>query len=153
MRELLRIVGLNIADDLEDNLEDDALKGLLSHEAILGSNLGPRSPGSILSLLYKQAINNGLFNSTKYDFHKLIGIELETSSHKEAIQKLNHYNHIILLNQNMETYQFPNENIILYMYESLFSIRDIIYNHVMKNLQKVNKKVYIIYISENQKGF
>ena len=36
------------------------------------------------------------------------------------------------------------------MYESLFSIRDIIYNHVMKNLQKVNKKVYIIYISENQ---
>ena len=28
MRELLRILGLNIADDLEDNLTDDTLKGL-----------------------------------------------------------------------------------------------------------------------------
>ena len=62
MRELLRVLGLNIADDLEDNLEDHTLKGLLSHEAILGSNLGPRSPGSILTLLYKQAIQNALFS-------------------------------------------------------------------------------------------
>ena len=72
MRELLRILGLNIADDLEDNLDDNVLKGLLSHEAVLGSNLGPRSPGSILSLLYKQAIQEGLFSSLKYDFHQFI---------------------------------------------------------------------------------
>ena len=51
MRELLRVIGLNIADDLEDNLNNDNLKGLLSHESVLGSNLGPRSPGSILTLL------------------------------------------------------------------------------------------------------
>ena len=68
MREFLRIVGLNIADELEDNLSDNTLMGLLAHEAILGSNLGPRSPGSILSLLYRQAIQNGLFASEKYDF-------------------------------------------------------------------------------------
>ena len=45
MRELLRVIGLNIADDLEDNLSNDNLIGLLSHEAVLGTNLGPRSPG------------------------------------------------------------------------------------------------------------
>ena len=72
MREFLRVIGLNIADELEDNLSDNTLMGLLAHEAILGSNLGPRSPGSILSLLYRQAIQNGLFASEKYDFHQLI---------------------------------------------------------------------------------
>ena len=45
MRELLRVIGLNIADDLEDNLNNNNLMGLLSHEAVLGTNLGPRSPG------------------------------------------------------------------------------------------------------------
>jgi len=69
MREFLRVIGLNIADELEDNLSDNTLMGLLAHEAILGSNLGPRSPGSVLSLLYRQAIQNGLFSSEKYDFH------------------------------------------------------------------------------------
>ena len=109
MRELLRIVGLNIADDLEDSLEDDALKGLLSHEAILGSNLGPRSPGSILSLLYKQAINNGLFNSTKYDFHQFIpsleksclaiGVEIRKNiSVKKILTKNNIANGVLLEN-------------------------------------------------------
>ena len=62
MRELLRVIGLNIADDLEDNLNSNNLMGLLSHEAVLGTNLGPRSPGSILTLLYKQAINDNIFN-------------------------------------------------------------------------------------------
>jgi len=40
MREFLRVIGLNIADELEDNLSDNTLMGLLAHEAILGSNLG-----------------------------------------------------------------------------------------------------------------
>jgi phytoene dehydrogenase-like protein len=65
-REFMRVIGLNIADEVEDNLNDDILKGLISHEAVLGSNLGPRSPGSVLHLLYKQAIQNGnLFTNRK----------------------------------------------------------------------------------------
>ena len=64
MREFLRVIGLNIADELEDNISSDILKGVLAHEAVLGSNLGPRSPGSVLTLLYKQAIQEGsIFNS------------------------------------------------------------------------------------------
>ena len=72
MREFLRVLGLNIADELEDNLDDKNLMGLIAHEAVLGSNLGPRSPGSVLTLLYKQAIQGSLFSSEKYDFHQLI---------------------------------------------------------------------------------
>ena len=49
MRELLRVIGLNIADDLEDNIESNTLKGLMSNEAVIGTNLGARSPGSILN--------------------------------------------------------------------------------------------------------
>ena len=73
MREFLRVIGLNIADELEDNLSDDILRGILSHEAVLGTNLGPRSPGTVLTLLYKQAINNGLiFDSEKYNISDYI---------------------------------------------------------------------------------
>ena len=72
-REFMRVIGLNIADEVEDNLNDDILKGLISHEAVLGSNLGPRSPGSVLHLLYKQAIQNGnLFTNRKITVDNLL---------------------------------------------------------------------------------
>ena len=72
-REFMRVIGLNIADEVEDNLNDNILKGLISHEAVLGTNLGPRSPGSVLHLMYKQAIQNGnLFTNTKIKTTNLI---------------------------------------------------------------------------------
>ena len=110
MREFLRVVGLNIADELEDNLSDNALMGLLAHEAVLGSNLGPRSPGSILSLLYRQAIQSGLFTSEKYDFHQLIpsleknclhhGVEIKKNTSVKKITTANNQaNGVILDNE------------------------------------------------------
>ena len=85
MRELLRIIGLNIADDLEDNLDNNNLMGLLSHEAVLGTNLGPRSPGSILTLLYKQAINENIFNFRKIEVADYIN-KLEDCCNKNTVQ-------------------------------------------------------------------
>jgi phytoene dehydrogenase-like protein len=85
MRELLRVIGLNIADDLEDNLSNDNLMGLLSHEAVLGTNLGPRSPGSILTLLYKQAINNNVFNLKNIEVADYIN-QLEKSCNKNSVE-------------------------------------------------------------------
>ena len=35
MRELLRVIGLNIADDLEDNINDNILKGLFQMRLLL----------------------------------------------------------------------------------------------------------------------
>ena len=85
MRELLRVIGLNIADDLEDNLNNENLMGLLSHEAVLGTNLGPRSPGSILTLLYKQAINNNIFNLKNIEVPDYIN-QLEESCNKNSVE-------------------------------------------------------------------
>ena len=91
MRELLRVIGLNIADDLEDNITDNILKGLLSNEAVIGTNLGARSPGSILNLLYNQATNNSIFRINKYNTNSFLNsireickknnVEIETNCH------------------------------------------------------------------------
>jgi phytoene dehydrogenase-like protein len=55
MRELLRIGGMNVFDLLEENFRSDAVKGALAFDAVLGTNFGPRSPGSVLTLLYRLA--------------------------------------------------------------------------------------------------
>jgi phytoene dehydrogenase-like protein len=55
MRELLRIGGMNAYDLLQENFSSDALKGALGLDAVLGSNFGPRSPGTVLTLLYRLA--------------------------------------------------------------------------------------------------
>jgi phytoene dehydrogenase-like protein len=55
MRELLRIGGMNVYDLLEEHFESAALKGALGFDAVLGANFGPRSPGTVLTLLYRLA--------------------------------------------------------------------------------------------------
>jgi phytoene dehydrogenase-like protein len=55
MRELLRIGGMNVYDLLEEQFESAALKGALGLDAVLGANFGPRSPGTVLTLLYRLA--------------------------------------------------------------------------------------------------
>jgi phytoene dehydrogenase-like protein len=55
MRELLRIIGMNVYDLLQENFDSPALKGALGFDAILGTNFGPRSPGTVLTLLYRLA--------------------------------------------------------------------------------------------------
>jgi phytoene dehydrogenase-like protein len=55
MREFLRIVGMNAYDLLEDEFENPLLKGALGLDAVLGTNFGPRAPGTVLTLLYRLA--------------------------------------------------------------------------------------------------
>ncbi|HEY1725053.1 MAG TPA: NAD(P)/FAD-dependent oxidoreductase [Steroidobacteraceae bacterium] len=55
MRELLRIGGMCVQDLLDEQFETPLLKGALGFDAVLGANLGPRSPGSVLPLLYRTA--------------------------------------------------------------------------------------------------
>jgi phytoene dehydrogenase-like protein len=55
MRELLRIGGMNVYDLLQENFDSAALKGALGFDAVLGANFGPRSPGTVLTLLYRLA--------------------------------------------------------------------------------------------------
>ncbi|HEX4150895.1 MAG TPA: NAD(P)/FAD-dependent oxidoreductase [Steroidobacteraceae bacterium] len=55
MRELLRIGGMNVHDLLEEHFGGAMLQGALAFDAVLGTNFGPRSPGTVLTLLYRLA--------------------------------------------------------------------------------------------------
>jgi phytoene dehydrogenase-like protein len=63
MRELLRIGGMNVYDLLEEHFASAALKGALGFDAVLGANFGPRSPGTVLTLLYRLAAESAAGSS------------------------------------------------------------------------------------------
>ena len=59
MSELLRMIGMNIRDVLDDEFDNELLKGALSFDAVLGTHTGPYSPGNFLNFLYRIASGNG----------------------------------------------------------------------------------------------
>ena len=63
MREFIRLIGINIFDELVERFEDPLLKGALSVDAVLGTHLGPRSPNTILTYLYRLCGSHGKVGS------------------------------------------------------------------------------------------
>jgi phytoene dehydrogenase-like protein len=63
MRELLRIGGMCVQDLLDEYFEAPLLQGALGFDAVLGANFGPRSPGSVFTLLYRMAAAGAAGNS------------------------------------------------------------------------------------------
>ncbi|MGO9803328.1 MAG: phytoene desaturase family protein [Steroidobacteraceae bacterium] len=59
MRDLLRIGGMCVHDLLDEHFESPLLKGALAFDAVLGTNYGPRSPGTVFTLLYRMAAAAG----------------------------------------------------------------------------------------------
>ncbi len=59
MREFLRLIGMNIHDELDERFDSPLLKGALSLDAVLGTHLGPRSPNTIMTYLHRLAGNHG----------------------------------------------------------------------------------------------
>ena len=57
MREFLRIAGINIFDVLQENFDNELLKGALSLDGTLGTFLGTRSNNSVFCALYR--LSNG----------------------------------------------------------------------------------------------
>jgi phytoene dehydrogenase-like protein len=55
MREFLRVAGMNVYDLATDELADPLLQAALGMDAILGSNFGPRAPGTVLTLISRRA--------------------------------------------------------------------------------------------------
>ena len=69
LHELVRFLTGSAADILDDYFETDILKGLLASSGIIGSNVGPRSQGSGLVLLYHRLGEyDGMFGT--WGFHK-----------------------------------------------------------------------------------
>lgn len=54
-REFLRVLLSNARDVILDEIADGPLAGALALDAVLGGHVGPRSPGSVLALLYRLA--------------------------------------------------------------------------------------------------
>ncbi len=52
MHEFIRIILMNIYDVMEENFDDEHLKGAISLDGILGSHMGPRSPNTVFGYLY-----------------------------------------------------------------------------------------------------
>lgn len=59
MQEFLRLIGMNIRDELVERFDSGLLRGALSLDAVLGTHLGPRSPNTILTYLYRLAGRHG----------------------------------------------------------------------------------------------
>ncbi len=65
VRELLRIGGMNIHDLLHEYFKSPLLQGALGFDAVLGTNFGPRSPGSVFTLLHRLAVAIALAGKEK----------------------------------------------------------------------------------------
>ena len=59
LREFLRVIGMNIHDEVVERFESPLLKGVICLDAVLGTHLGPRSPNTMLTYLYRLAGNGG----------------------------------------------------------------------------------------------
>lgn len=55
MREFLRVLLSNSYDTILDDVEDGPLAGAFALDSVLGGHIGPRSPGTVLTLMYRLA--------------------------------------------------------------------------------------------------
>jgi phytoene dehydrogenase-like protein len=55
MREFLRMLLMNVADILNEEIEDERLKGAIAFDGVLGTHLAPMSPNSMITLYYRLA--------------------------------------------------------------------------------------------------
>lgn len=53
MYEFLRVAAVNIYDVLNESFDDDRIKGAIAADAVLGSAMGPRTPGTVLTWLQR----------------------------------------------------------------------------------------------------
>jgi len=59
MQAFLRLIGMNIHDEVTERFDCPVLKGAVCLDAVLGTHLGPRSPNTIMTYLYRLAGEHG----------------------------------------------------------------------------------------------
>jgi len=59
MQEFLRLIGMNMRDEVAERFDSALLRGAISLDAVMGTHLGPRSPNTILTYLYRLAGGDG----------------------------------------------------------------------------------------------
>lgn len=58
MRDLLRIVGMNVHDLATECFTSEALRAAIAFDAVLGIDAGPRTPGTVLTYLTRLALTH-----------------------------------------------------------------------------------------------
>ena len=87
-----------------------------------------------------------------YKYKHVYGIELEEKSHHLALDHCQGVPNITLLHQSITDFEFPDTDILLYMYDPLYLVDDCdkvedTYQLVLDNLTKTNHDKYILYVS------
>jgi phytoene dehydrogenase-like protein len=59
MQAFLRLIGMNIYDEVVERFDCPVLRGAISLDAVLGTHLGPRSPNTIMTYLYRLSGGHG----------------------------------------------------------------------------------------------
>jgi len=59
MEALMRLIFMNIHDEVTERFESPLLKGAISLDAVLGTHLGPRSPNTMMTYLHRLAGDHG----------------------------------------------------------------------------------------------
>jgi len=59
MEAIMRLIFMNIHDEVTERFESPMLKGAISLDAVLGTHLGPRSPNTMMTYLYRMAGDHG----------------------------------------------------------------------------------------------
>jgi phytoene dehydrogenase-like protein len=59
MQAFLRLIGMNIHDEVTEHFDSPLLRGAVCLDAVLGTHLGPRSPNTIMTYLYRLAAGHG----------------------------------------------------------------------------------------------
>ena len=54
MRELMRVILINMYDLMQENFDDPRLQALLSLDGVLGCHMGPRSPNTVFNYLHRR---------------------------------------------------------------------------------------------------
>jgi phytoene dehydrogenase-like protein len=100
MYEFLRVVAINIYDVLNEEFTDDRLKGALAATAIMGSAMGPRTPGTVLTWLqHLQGELNGSMSLQSGGRSQLVHALTQSAEDAGATLRLNaHVSRILIEN-------------------------------------------------------
>jgi phytoene dehydrogenase-like protein len=94
MRELLRIATMSVHDWLVEQFADPRLQGALALDAVLGTRAGPRSGGTVFTLLHRAAGGGrlavprggmGALSAALREAAQAAGVEIRTGSRVKSI--------------------------------------------------------------------
>ncbi len=104
MSEMLRVGLINIYDLLNEHLDNPLLKGALSLDAVLGSHMGPRSPNTVFTYLYRLLGQHYRFNGPallKGGMGQLADVLLHSAQHQGVEVRTN--SAVITINLNADS--------------------------------------------------